>query len=136
MAGQNDDIVVRISYPALPVVRPGVYIRVLNDCRAKRTRLLYGSVERAQLEPEQNTKTVRRLACVAKVGMSVNVPGVKLENYFAVPHNLLIFIPAMTALTAEQLLVPTTARFDIAHDDEWLRSHDSRGSIACRGAKD
>src|ERR1043166_2292883 len=113
IAGQNHDIIVRVSYPALPVVRPGVYTRVFNDCHAQPPRFLYRRIKRAHLKPEQNTKTVRCRVPVAKVCMPVNVPGVKLKNEFAVLHNLFVFIPAMTALATKQLLVPAAAAFHI-----------------------
>jgi hypothetical protein len=128
IAGKNDDIVVRVSYPALSVVRSRVYIRSFNDCCAKRARLRYRSVKRAQLEPEQNTKPVGRCICVAEVRMSMNVPRVQLENYFAILHNLFVFIAAMTALATQQLLVPTAAALHIAHGDQRLSFHDVTSS--------
>jgi hypothetical protein len=105
------------------VVRARVYIRSFNDCCAQRARLFYGRVERAQLEPEQHAKTVRCRARFAKVWMAMNVPGVKLENDFAVLDDLLVFIAAMTALATEQLLVPTAAALHIAHGDQRLSFH-------------
>jgi hypothetical protein len=124
IAGENDDVVVEVSDPALPVVRSGVYIRSFKDCSAECARLLYCGVKRAQLEPEQNTKTVGRCAHVAKVRMVMNVPGVKLKNDFAVLDNLFVFIAAVTALATEQLLVPAAAAFHIAHGDQGLSFHD------------
>jgi hypothetical protein len=123
IAGKNDDIVVRVSYPALSVVRSRVYMRSFNDCSAERDGLFYRSVERAQLEPEQNTKTVGRGTCVAKIRMPMNVPGVKLEDYFAVLDNLFVFIAAMTAPATKQLSVPTAAALHIAHGDQRLSFH-------------
>jgi hypothetical protein len=123
IAGKNDDIVVRISYPAFSVVGSGVHIRSFDDRRAKGARLLYRSVKPAQLEPEQNAKTAGRCGGVAKVRMAMNVPGVKLENYFAIFHNLLVFIPAVTALATKQLLVPTAAALHISHGDQRLSFH-------------
>ncbi|HEU0084237.1 MAG TPA: hypothetical protein VFQ87_15350, partial [Bradyrhizobium sp.] len=83
IAGQNDDVVVRVSYPAFPVVRSRVYVWSFNDC-AKRARLLDRSVERAHLEPEQLAKTMGRCVCIAKVRVPVSVPGMKLKNHLAI----------------------------------------------------
>lgn len=123
VAGENDDIVVRVSYPALPVVRSRVYIGSFNDGRAKRARLLYRSIKRAQLEPEQHAKTVGRRSWLAKVRVAMNVPGMKLEDYFAILHNLFVFVAAMAALATKQLLVPTATAFHIAHGDQRLSFH-------------
>jgi len=128
IAGENDDIVVGVFDPALPVVRSLVYIRSFKDRGAKRVRLVYCGVKRAQLEPEQNAKTAGRCAHIAKVRMAMNVPGVKLENDFAVLDNLFVFIAAMTALTIEQLLVPAAATFHIAHGNQRLSFHDVTSS--------
>ena len=123
IASQNDDITVRVAYPAFPVVRSRVYIGSFNDCRAKRARLLYRSIKRAQLEPEQHTKTVGRRGRLAKVRMAMNVPGMKLEDYFAILHNLFVFVAAMTALATKQLLVPAAAALHVAHGDQRLSFH-------------
>jgi hypothetical protein len=123
IAGQNDDIVVRISDPALSVVCARVYKRPFDNFGAKRAGLRYRSVKRAQLKPEQNTKTMGRRACVAKVHMVMNVPRVKLKNHLAVAHNLLVFGPAVTALATKQLLVPPAAAFHVAHGDQRLGFH-------------
>jgi hypothetical protein len=123
IAGQNDDIAVRVSYPALPMVRSRVYIGSFDDVRAKRARLLYRNIKRAQLEPEQHTKTVGRRGWLAKVRMAMNVPGMKLEDHFAILHNLFVFVAAMTALAPKQLLVPAAAALYIAHGDQRLSFH-------------
>jgi hypothetical protein len=123
IAGKNDYIAVGVTYPTLSMVRSRIYIRTFNDCGTKRARTLYRSVKRAQLEPEQDTKTVGRRGRVAKVRMSMNVPRMKLENYFAIHHNLFVFIAAMTALATEQLLIPTAAALHIAHGDQRLSFH-------------
>jgi hypothetical protein len=130
VAGKNDDIVVRVSYPALPVVCSRIYVRSFKDCGAKRARLLYRGVKRAQLKPEQNAETVRRGTYVAKVRMAMDVPGVKLKNDFAVLDNLFVFIAAMAALAAKQLLVPAAAALHIAHRDQRLSFH----ALASSGA--
>jgi hypothetical protein len=122
IASKNDYIAVGVTYPTLSMVRSRVYMWTFNDC-SKRARLRYRSVKRTQLEPEQNTKTVGRRVCVAKVRMSMNVPRMKLENYFVILHNLFVFIPAMTALATEQLLIPTAAALHISHGDQRLSFH-------------
>ena len=76
-------------------------MRLFDDCGAERARLLYRGVKRAQLEPEQNTEAVGRCVRVAKVCMTMNVPRMKLENDFAIFHNLFVFISAMTALATK-----------------------------------
>jgi hypothetical protein len=86
-------------------------------------RLLYRRVKRAQLEPEQDTKTVGRSDCVAKVRMTMNIPRMKLENYFTILHDLFVFISAMTALATKQLLVPTAAALHMAHGNQRLSFH-------------
>ena len=68
-------------------------MRLFDDRSTERARLLYRSVKRAQLEPKNNTKPVRRCVCIAKVRMPMNVPRMKLQNYFAILHNLFVFIP-------------------------------------------
>src|ERR1700694_3844747 len=109
IASKNDYIAVGVIYPTLSMVRSRVYIWTFNDCSAKHARLLYRSVKRTQLEPEQNTKTVGRCVCVAKVRMSRSVPPMKRENCFLIFHNCSLFVPAMPALETEQLLIPTAA---------------------------
>jgi hypothetical protein len=123
IASENDYIAVRIAYPTLSMVCSRVYMRPFNDCGTKYARLLYRGVKRAQLEPKQNTKTVRRSVCVAKVRMLMDVPRMKLENYFAILHNLFVFIPAMPALATKQLLVPTAAAFHVFYGNQGLSFH-------------
>jgi hypothetical protein len=48
---------------------------------------------------------------------------VQLENQPAVRYKPFVLRPAMPALTAKEPLIPATARFDVAHADEWLESH-------------
>src|SRR4051794_26255928 len=55
--------------------------------------------------------------------MAVNVPGVKLENDFAVLDDLFVFISAMAALATKQLLVPTAAALHFAHGNQRLSFH-------------
>jgi hypothetical protein len=98
-------------------------MRLFNDWGAEPARLLYRGVKCTQLEPEQNTKTVGRCVCVAKVWMPMNVPCMKLENYLAILHDLFVFIPAMTALATKQLLIPMAAELHIFHGDERLSFH-------------
>jgi len=55
--------------------------------------------------------------------MSMNVPRMKLKDYFAILNNLLVLIPAMTALATKQLLIPAAAALHILHGDQRLSFH-------------
>jgi hypothetical protein len=123
IASNDDDIAIRVTYPALSMVRSRVHMRLFNDCSAKRARLRYRNVKRAQLEPEQNTKTVGRCVGVAKVRMIMNVPRMKLENDFAILHDLLVFISAMAALATKHLLVPAATALHILYGNQRLGFH-------------
>jgi hypothetical protein len=130
IAGKDHHIIVEVFYPALSVVRARVYTRLFDDCRAERAGLLDRSVERAHLEPEQNAETVARCAWIAKVGMPMNVPGVKLENHFAILDDLFVFIAAMTALAAKQLPVPMAAALHVTHGDQRLSLHGAKPRLS------
>jgi hypothetical protein len=51
-------------------------------------------------------------------------PVVELEDERAVRDETFVLGSAVSALAAEERLVPAAARFDVAYRDEWLWSHD------------
>src|SRR5205823_2022156 len=55
--------------------------------------------------------------------MMFDFKAVQLEDQHATGDQALIYRPAVGALTAEQTLIPSTARFDVGHGDEGLRTH-------------
>jgi hypothetical protein len=95
---------------------------------------LGGSVEVADLEPQQHTIARRKAGIADGTMFVVDLPVVELENELAVRDEPFVVGTAMRALTAEEPLVPRTARFDIVNRDKWLGPHASMLWSAARHA--
>src|ERR1051326_5342231 len=61
--------------------------------------------------------------------MVLHVPPVQLQYQLAIEDETFVVRPAVRALAIEQSLVPTAARFNIAHANQWLWIHRARLSF-------
>lgn len=81
-------------------------------------------VEIINLKPQEHAVPVRLESWVADWAMMMlDMPIVQLEDQLPARDQSLIIWSAVRALAAEQLLIPATARLDVAHANEWLRMH-------------
>src|SRR5262245_62439907 len=76
------------------------------------------------LEPQQHTISGRFVNGIAdRSVMMLYIPPVELQYQLARANEALVIRPAMRTLTIEQLLIPSAARFNIAHANQWLWMH-------------
>ena len=81
-------------------------------------------VEIVQFEPKENSISIRpKFGIPEWTVMVLDVPIVQLEDQLSLPNQSLIIRPAVAALTAEEPLIPTTARLDVMHANEGLKTH-------------
>jgi hypothetical protein len=100
-------------------------VRAQDDLDAELTSSLDGGIEVVDLEPQQHAIAVRPEVGIADGAVVVlDVPVVELEDERAVRDETFVLGSTVSALAIEEHLVPAAARFDIAHRDEWLWSHD------------
>jgi hypothetical protein len=80
-----------------------------------------GGVEIVDLEPEEHAVAVGLDGRIAdRAVMMLDLPPVQLQDQGIVRNQALVFGPAMRAAAAEEILVPSAARFDVADGDEGL----------------
>lgn len=85
---------------------------------------LHDRIKIVYLEPQQYTVPVWLVIPIADgTVMVLHVEAVQLKGKLSVPEQLLICGAPMTALTAQQTLIPTAACFHIGHGDKRLRTH-------------
>ena len=83
-----------------------------------------GRVEVLEFKPQEHAISVWRDVWVSDATMMMlHIPSVQLKNQPAVGYEPLILTSAMRTLTAEEMLIPATARFDIAHANKGLWIH-------------
>jgi hypothetical protein len=59
----------------------------------------------------------------------INIPTMQLQNELSAVHEALIFITAMSAGAAQQLLIPSTDCRDIVNADERCQMHADDSSV-------
>ena len=82
-----------------------------------------GRVEVVDFKPQEYTIAMRQFGVADWAVMVFDIPPVQLKNKVTVRNEPLIVRAAMVALTGQETLIPTTARFDIAHANEGLWMH-------------
>jgi len=79
------------------------------------------SVEVIQLKPQQHAISVGLEIWISDgTVVMLHIPSVQLKNQPAVRDEPLILTAAMPALTAQETLIPATARFNIMHANQGL----------------
>ena len=100
-----------------------------HNFSAQRLSLRHDCIKVFNLEPDQNPMPMRCGVSVYQVGMILFVPGMELENQFAVREDSIIDVAVgmvRERIRSEQLLIPAAARFNIANANQWLWTHASR----------
>jgi hypothetical protein len=85
-----------------------------------------GHIEGLRFEPEQDSVSIRLEAGPSHMRVPVvfSVPGMQLQYQLFPAEQLLVRRPAVSALAAEEVLIPAAACFDIIHGDQGLCSHE------------
>ena len=91
-------------------------LQVLGAC--------YGRVKVVEFKPEEHAISVGRDVCISDTTMMMlHIPSVQLKNQPTSRDQSFILLAAMRTLTAEEALIPTTARLNIAHANKGLWTH-------------
>ena len=81
-------------------------------------------IEVVDLEPQQDTVAVRPIIGIADWSVVVcDLEAVQLEYQYTVRDQPLVVRPAVRTVTAEEVLIPTTARFHIGGGYQRLGTH-------------
>jgi hypothetical protein len=122
VAGQHDQIGVRIFQPELPVVRAAFLgarrVPVLreDDLGVHIGRSLYGLVKIIDFKPQKDAIAIRPVVAVSNRSMvMVGLKAVELQHEVSSMNEPLVHGTAMLAAAAEQLLIPAAACFDVSH---------------------
>lgn len=84
----------------------------------------YCRVKVVELKPEEHAISVGRDVWISDTTMMMfHIPCVQLKNQPTTRDQSLILLAAMRTLTAEETLIPTTARLNIAHANKELWTH-------------
>jgi hypothetical protein len=111
------------------VVRPAIAVRRVAVARQDDLGLEgvgsgHGVIEVVDLEPQQDAVAVGLIVRIADRSVVVcDLKAVELEYEFAIPDQPLVFRPAVGTVTAEEMLIPATARFHIRDCYEGLGAH-------------
>jgi hypothetical protein len=83
-----------------------------------------GRVEVVNLEPDENPVTIGFvLGITDRAVVMRHLEPVQLKYELVIHHQSLVLRPAVRALTAQEVLVPPAAGFDVADRDQWLGAH-------------
>ncbi len=78
-------------------------------------------IEILQFKQKENIICIRSKLGITKwTVLMLHLPIVQLEDQISVRDQSLIIRSAVAALTPKQTLIPTTARLDVMHANEWL----------------
>lgn len=119
-AGQHDGVAVRIAQPAFVV---GVLTAMarFDDLSLHFLGTCNRGVEVVEFKPQEHAISVGREIWISDGTLvMLHLPSVQLKNQPAVRDEPLILTAAMSALTAQETLIPATARFNIMHANEGL----------------
>ncbi len=95
-----------------------------DDLHTHLERALHDGIKILYLEPQQYTVSVWLGITISDAAVMVlYFETVQLKNKLSVPDQLLIDRAPMTALAAQQTLIPTATCFDIGNGDQRLRTH-------------
>ena len=101
-----------------------------NDFRLQVHGAGMSSVKIVQFKPEEYAVSMRKVGITDLTVMMLVFPAMELAHQLAFTNESLVIRSTMGALAAEQALIPSAARLDIAHADERLRKH--RTSVVLR----
>ncbi len=128
-AGENDGVAVGIAQPDFPVIGPAVAVGRIAVAWHDDLGL-QGSVEVVKFKPQDHAVSVRPDGWIADATMVMfHVPSMQLKDQPAIRDQSLILRAAVRTLTAEETLIPATARFDVARAHERLWMHKNLGAI-------
>jgi hypothetical protein len=92
---------------------------------------LHDTFKIVDLEPQQNPISIGPVVTIADRAMIMfTLEAVQLKDELPVGNELLICGTSMVAHAAQQMLVPSAARFNIVHCDQRLRAHSSARNLA------
>ena len=103
-----------------------------NDFRLQVHGAGMSSVKIVQFKPEEYAVSMRKVGITDLTVMMLVFPAMELEHQLAFTNESLVIRSTMGALAAEQALIPTAARFDIADANERLWTHAAGGLLAQR----
>jgi hypothetical protein len=116
-AGEHNGISVKVAQPIFPVAVLAE-AALLQSFDVQSVRASHGGIEVVKFKPEHDTVTIRTKAWVPERTMLVlYVPAMQLKDKLPIVDEALIFVTAVSAGAAKQLLVPAAARFDIVNAD-------------------
>jgi hypothetical protein len=111
-------------------------MRLQDDLCAQRPRARDGRIEIAYLEPEQDAVPAWRRVSVNQIWVIVFIPGMELEDQFAVQKNAVVVVTMFMfgeRVTTQQALIPRATRAYVAHGDQRLRLNP--GAFGLLGAR-
>jgi hypothetical protein len=94
-----------------------------NDLRLQLPGAPNGFIKILDFKPQKYAISVREFRIADRTVMMLHVPTVQLKNQPAVRDKPLILRTAVITFAAEETLIPTTARLNIAHADQRLWVH-------------
>ena len=109
---------VRTAVTGLRIAVPG-----MNHFDLHFFRTSYGRVEIIEFEPQQHTIAMRQILVTDWTVIVSHIPAVQLQDQLSIRNKPLVLRSAVRTLTAQQTLIPTTARFDIMHANQRLWAH-------------
>ncbi len=125
---EHDGVAIRIAQPDFPVVGAAIVIGRIamagkNDFCLQLCSASDGGIEIINLEPQKHSVARHDTWIADATVMMLHIPVMQLKNKPPVRDEPLVIRPAVITATAEQLLIPAAARFDIARANQRLRSH-------------
>jgi hypothetical protein len=109
----------------------GIAMARQNDLGVQVLSAGKGRVEVVEFKPEKHAISGRDVWVADRTVMMLCIPVVQLEDQPAVGNESFVVRTAMVALTANEMLIPATAGFDIAHANEGLWTHRNNRSFGC-----
>ncbi len=95
-----------------------------DDLSLQVRRAGHGRIEVLEFKPQEHAVPVWLDVRISDATMMMlHLPSVQLQDQPAPRYQSLIILAAMRALTAEETLIPATARLDIAHANQGLWTH-------------
>ena len=83
-----------------------------------------GRIEIVKLEPQEDAVSVRLEILIAdRTVMVFHIPSVQLQDKSLIRNKTLVLLATVRTLTAQQTLIPATARFNVTHANQRLWMH-------------
>jgi hypothetical protein len=123
LARQHDHVTVRIAEPQLTLLSVRIHKGSVNHLDTETLRPSERAVEVVDAKPQQDAIATARICLVTEMLVLVRVPVMKLEDVILIRADALVLVAAVTAAEAQEMLIPATARADVANGDEGLSNH-------------